>query len=217
MLSAKATAKSMTEGIEPPAEIKLFPIRGCILLPGEALPLNVFEPRYLNMVDDAMDSDRYIAIVQPVEGGSAEQPALAPIGTAGRIASFSETEDGRYLIVLEGVMRFRVVREIEAAAPYRVAEADYEGFEPDLAPSGLAPGVDREKFLVLLREFFDSAGLQADWDSVERAPLTAISDKVAMAAPFDAVAKQALLEAADPGERVSQLAAMMSEHLDPDG
>jgi len=204
----------MTEGIEPPVEIKLFPIRGCILLPGEPLPLNVFEPRYLNMIDDAMDGDRYIAIVQPVEGGTSEQPALAPIGTAGRIASFAETEDGRYLIVLEGVMRLRVVRELEMAAPYRVAQADYAGFEQDLTPGRLAPGVDREAFLSLLKAFFDTAGLQADWDSVERAPLTAIADKVAMAAPFDAVAKQALLEAADPGERVSALAAMMSEHLD---
>ncbi len=204
----------MTDGIEPPADLKLFPIRGCILLPGEALPLNVFEPRYLNMIDDAMDGDRYVAIVQPTEGGSSERPALASIGTAGRIASFSETDDGRYLIVLEGVTRFRIAEELDAPAPYRIARADYGGFEPDLSPQPLAPGVDRDAFLRLLRDFFASAGLQADWDSVERAPLTAVADKVAMAAPFDPVAKQALLEAADPAERVSTLAAMMSEHLD---
>lgn len=204
----------MTFGIQPPAQIPLFPIRGCILLPGEHLPLNVFEPRYLNMVDDAMAGDRYLGIVQPSGSGPAEKPELCSTGCAGVIASRNETEDGRYLIVLQGVIRFDIATEPDRLTPYRVAQADYTRFGGDLTPQALSPDIDRESFLSLLARFFEHTGLDADWESLAHAPVSSIADKVAMAAPFDADAKQALLEAIDSTARISTLASMMSLTLD---
>lgn len=207
----------MPQALRPPAEIPLFPIPGCILLPGEHLPLNVFEPRYLNMIDDAMRAERFIGIVQPSGTGPRERPGLAPIGCAGVIASHNETEDGRYLIVLQGVVRFALTGEAERATPYRLGLADYAPFTGDLTPQALSPGIDRARFLDLLVRFFDHAGLEADWESLKAAPLASIADKVAMAAPFDAAAKQALLEAGDADDRVRTLSAMMSLALDSSG
>ena len=207
----------MTEGVEPPGELPLFPIRGCILPPGEHLPLNVFEPRYLNMIDDAMAGDRHIGIIQPGDDGPKDKPSLERVGTAGRIVSHSETEDGRYLIVLAGVMRFVVAGEVDRLTPYRMARADYRGFEHDLEPRPLTDNAGRAAFLTRLRRFFDLAGLEADWDSIERAPLNAVVDKVAMAAPFDPDAKQALLTAPTPVDRAERLAAFMDAALDAAG
>jgi Lon protease-like protein len=207
----------MTEGIEPPGELPLFPIRGCILPPGEHLPLNVFEPRYLNMIDDAMQGDRHIAMLQPCDGGTREVPALERIGTAGRIVSHSETEDGRYLIVLEGVMRFRMVEEIDRQTPYRMARADYRGFEHDLMPDALDASGDKAGFLSVLRDFFTLTGIEADWDSIEAAPLSAIVDKVAMVAPFDPGAKQSLLEAKTRATRAERMAAFMTGAIKASG
>ena len=205
----------MTDPARPPATLPLFPIRGCILLPGEALPLNVFEPRYLNMLDDAMAAEGWLGIIQPRESGPSERPDLQPVGCAGRVASFKETEDGRYLIVLEGVSRFRLAGEGDAPTPYRVAKVDYKPFEHDADARPLGAADDHAGFHTLLRRFFDYAGLKADWDSIEQAPATLVADKVAMAAPFDAAAKQALLEAEDSRTRLKLLTAMMSEALDP--
>ena len=207
----------MTEGVEPPGELPLFPIRSCILPPGEHLPLNVFEPRYLNMIDDAMAGDRHIGVIQPTEQGPRERPALERVGTAGRIVSHSETEDGRYLIVLAGVMRFSVSEELDPKTPYRMARADYRGFEHDLEPRPLTGDDHRAAFLTRLRRFFDLTGLEADWESIERAPLGAVVDKVAMAAPFDADAKQALLTAPTPADRAERLSAFMDAALDSAG
>lgn len=207
----------MNKALRPPEELPLFPIRGCILLPGEHLPLNVFEPRYLNMVDDAVAAHGFLGIVQPRRDGPRDRPRLEAVGCAGRIASHAETEDGRYLIVLEGVARFALAAEIDRPTPYRLARADYAPFAGDLAaPAGQA-GIAREDFLALLQRFFAHAGLEADWESLSGAPLTRIADKVAMAAPFDAAAKQALLEAPDPVARLRTLSAMMSLALDTSG
>lgn len=204
----------MTDGVEPPGELPLFPIRGCILPPGEHLPLNVFEPRYLNMIDDAMAGDRYIGMIQPSAGGTAERPSLETIGTAGRIVSHSETEDGRYLIVLAGILRFRMTEEIDGLTPYRIARADYAEFQADLTPGPLAGLIDGETFLPLLRSYFNFAGIEADWDSIERAPLSVVVDKVAMAAPFEPAAKQALLTAPTCADRAKALAGLMTAALE---
>jgi Lon protease-like protein len=195
--------------MDAPSQIRLFPIRGCIMLPGEALPLNVFEPRYLNMVDDAMAADRFIGIIQPA-GGSPQRPGLQPVGTAGRIVSHRETEDGRYLVVLQGVARFRVADELDTRTPYRVARADYAGFEADLGPAVQPSASERQRFMALLRRFFEQTGIEADWPSIEKAPVGAITDRVAMAAPFEPPAKQALLEAPDTLARSRMLAGMMA-------
>jgi hypothetical protein len=207
----------MTEGMEPPGEVALFPIRGCILPPGEHLPLNVFEPRYLNMIDDALAGDHHIAVIQPADGGPKDRPGLERVGTLGRIVSHSETEDGRYLIVLAGVMRFTLAAELDRMTPYRMARVDYRGFEDDLEPRPLTDDAGRADFFGRLRRFFQLAGLEADWDSIERAPLNAVVDKVAMAAPFDADAKQALLTAPTPLDRAERLSAYMDAALDAAG
>lgn len=207
----------MTETVAIPEAIRLFPIRGCIMLPGEALPLNVFEPRYLNMIDDAMAAEKVIGIIQPAPGGAPDKPALRPVGTAGRIASFKETEDGRYLIVLQGLIRFRLAEELDMRTPYRMARADYLPFKADVEPAPLAEEAERAPFLVLLKRFFETAGIEADWDSLSQAPLSAIADKVALAAPFDPDAKQALLEASDPPARVRALSGMMSAAVEQGG
>ncbi len=202
--------------MDAPSQIRLFPIRGCIMLPGEALPLNVFEPRYLNMVDDAMAGDRFIGIIQPA-GGSPERPDLQPVGTAGRIVSHRETEDGRYLIVLQGVARFRVADEMEMRTPYRVARADYADFETDMGPAIQPSALERERFMALLKRFFEQTGIEADWPSIENAPVGAITDRVCMAAPFDPPAKQALLEAPDTLARSRVLSGMMAAVVEDAG
>lgn len=205
----------MNDTVALPEHIRLFPIRGCILSPGEALPLNVFEPRYLNMVDDAMASDRCLAVIQPRPGGPPERPVLERIGTAGRIASFRETGDGRYLIVLAALSRFHLGGEIDTQTPYRVARADYAGFEADLDPDPASDDeAERTRFLALLRRFFAHAGIEADWTGLDRAPLAVIVNKVCMAAPFDAPARQALLEAPDAAARGAMLAGMMRATVD---
>ncbi|GGG89147.1 ATP-dependent protease [Glycocaulis albus] len=198
-----------------PDTLPLFPIRGCILLPGEALPLNVFEPRYLNMVDDAMSGNGFLGIIQPRETGPREHPDLERVGTAGRIAKHTETSDGRYLIVLVGVSRFTLTAQPRLKTPYRVGRADYAGFEHDIeGPPADEAGADRAGFLALLQRFFQHAGIEADWSSMEHAPLSAITGKVAMAAPFDAACKQALLQASKPCVRRELLTSLMEGALE---
>lgn len=208
----------MTRAGDPPATIPVFPIRGCILLPGEALPLNVFEPRYLNMIDDVMAGGGWLGMIQPRATGPRERPDLESVGTAGKIATFSETGDGRYLIVVKGVTRFRLSAEADTLTPYRVAKADYSPFRADFE-AGLSGGAEqgRTSFLGLLRRFFDETGIDADWDSIERAPLAAIIGKVAMACPFDAASKQALLESRDMLARQRLLSGMMTAALEKTG
>lgn len=199
-----------------PETLPLFPIRGCILLPGEALPLNVFEPRYLNMVDDAMAGNGFLGMIQPRGSGPADRPDLERVGTAGRIAKYSETGDGRYLIVVVGLSRFTLAGELNLKTPYRVGRADYAGFEADISgPEADSQPQGREAFLALLKRFFAHAGIEADWDSVDGAPIAAIVNKVAMAAPFDGAAKQALLQARRIETRRALLQGLMEAALEP--
>ncbi|KAA5803917.1 peptidase S16 [Alkalicaulis satelles] len=195
-----------------PREIALFPIRGCILPPGENLPLNVFEPRYLNMVDDAMAGSGHIAMVQPRPGGAPDKPALERIATAGRIVSHTETQDGRYLIVLTGVSRFAIAAELDRKTPYRVARADYAEFEGDLIAPAPAEG-HRARLMGLMTGYFSHTGLTADWDALRAAPVNALVDRVAMAAPFSVEDKQALLAAPGGAPRAECLCALMEEAL----
>jgi len=199
---------------ELPAQLPLFPVRGCILVPGEHLPLNVFEPRYLNMADDAMAGDGLIAMIQPRPDGPRDRPRLERIGTAGRIASFSETDDGRYLIVLTGLVRFTLTGEADRPKPYRTGLADYRGFEDDLAPVPANGAPAHAAFLGRLRRFFGLTGVEADWASIEHAPLDRLTARTAMCAPFDSAAKQALLAAPTPQARAALLAGYMDAALD---
>ena len=203
-------AQGYVRATDLPQVIPVFPLPGAILLPRGQLPLNIFEPRYLNMIDDAMAGDRIIGMVQP-RGGSADLPALSPVGCAGRITSFAETSDGRYLITLTGCARFRLASELPTQTPYRQARADFTPYESDLAaPPVDDASLDREALLDALRVYLETRGLDIDWDTAETAPPEALVNSLSMALPFDPPEKQALLEAASLSDRSGVLTALMT-------
>lgn len=178
-----------------PETIAIFPLPGALLLPRSRLPLHIFEPRYLAMIDDVLKSPaRLIGMVQPFEGaGGADR--LHSIGCAGRVTALSETEDGRYMITLSGVSRFRVIREVEGFAPYRRCDVSWSGFERDRGVQEKDPGLERPPFLELLNRFFSSQGLSTDWDAVKEAEDELLINSLSMLCPFPPEDKQALLEA----------------------
>lgn len=184
-----------------PLVIPVFPLPGALLLPRGSLPLNIFEPRYLNMVDDAMAGDRIIGMVQTVPGGERSRPTLANVGCLGRITSYAETADGRYLITLTGVCRFRVGPELSSATPYRQVRAVYGEFESDLVESDTpaGPASEAEDLMQALKAYLARKGLGLDWETAVKAPWTTLVDSLSMALPFDPAEKQALIEA-DAGE-----------------
>ncbi len=202
-----------------PQAIALFPLSGAILMPRGVLALNVFEPRYLNMVDDALGGERLIGMIQPAIGAENEQvPHLCDVGAVGRITSFNETEDGRYLITLTGICRFDLEQELEADAPYRQALVSYEAFADDFTPS---PGrsIDRAALMGSLKTYAALHGFQVDWQAVEQAPTETIINVAAQICPFDAASKQALLETITLEERARALVALIewdSASNDPD-
>lgn len=200
-------AQGYVRAADLPQVIPVFPLPGAILLPRGQLPLNIFEPRYLNMVDDAMAGDRMIGLIQP-SGGPASHPSLAAVGCAGRITSFAETSDGRYLITLTGVCRFRIAAEMASPTPYRQVRAAFAAFEADLqAPIG--DGFDREAFLSALRAYLERRQLDIDWETAESAPQEALVNSLAMALPFELVEKQALLESPRLEDRCETLTALL--------
>ncbi|SET50355.1 LON peptidase substrate-binding domain-containing protein [Oceanicella actignis] len=193
-----------------PDALPVFPLPGALLLPRGRLPLNIFEPRYLTMLEDVMKTEhRLIGMVQPLESRAGEPPELRRIGCAGRLTAFSETEDGRYLITLSGVCRFRVARELEGFAPYRRVEADWRSFLGDLEGEEDDPGLDRDAFLELLMRFFQVAQLSSDWESLRKAEPEMLVNSLAMLCPFSVEEKQALLEAPSLSERRETLTALM--------
>lgn len=193
-----------------PETIPVFPLSGALLLPEGHLPLNIFEPRYLAMFDAAIASHRLIGMVQPAlqapEAGT-EGGALSPIGCIGRITSFSETGDGRYVVSLTGVCRFRLIEELEGKTPYRVFKQ--APFIADLSGEDGEEGIDRANLLRVFRNFLESNQLEADWDSVERAGNRVLVNSLSMMSPFGPAEKQALLEAPDLKSRADALIAIM--------
>ena len=202
-------AQGYVRAVDLPQVIPVFPLPGAILLPRGQLPLNIFEPRYLNMIDDAMAGDRVIGMIQP-GGGPRRLPSLSPIGCAGRITSFNETSDGRYLITLTGCARFRLAAELPIQTPYRQIRADFAPFEADLAaPPVDDVGLDRETLLDALRAYLETRGLDIDWDTAETAPPEALINSLSMALPFEPAEKQALVEAPTLTDRFDTLTALL--------
>ncbi|MFN3858898.1 MAG: LON peptidase substrate-binding domain-containing protein [Caulobacter sp.] len=191
-----------------PQVIPVFPLDGAVLLPGGQLPLNIFEPRYLNMLDDAMAGDRMIGMIQTLPGGDRERPLLAPVGCAGRVTSFAETQDGRYLITLTGVCRFRLAEELNLKTPYRQARADFAAFVDDLQPADTVV-FERRPFLNAMKHYLEARGLAVDWEAAEAAPGDALIDSLSMGLPFEPNEKQALLEARTHADRAEILLALM--------
>jgi Lon protease-like protein len=195
-----------------PAIIPVFPLDGALLLPQGFLPLNIFEPRYLNMVDDALAGERLIGMIQTTDGGSRQRPTLAGVGCVGRLTAFSETGDGRYMITLTGLCRFRVGRELLVQTPYRQVEAMFSPYEADLAEDDAEDdedGFDRVRFLASLKAYLDHRGMEIDWAGAAEAPCGALVNSLAMALPFEPAEKQALLEAPDAETRKAALVALM--------
>ncbi|UEM03512.1 LON peptidase substrate-binding domain-containing protein [Skermanella rosea] len=192
-----------------PEIISIFPLTGVLLLPRGKLPLNIFEPRYLAMTDDALSGNRMIGIIQPSDPLSrASAPPVYPIGCAGRITSFSETDDGRYLITLTGVCRFEVVRELPIVRGYRRVTASWERFADDLAEPGPAL-FDRARLVEGLRTYFKIQGISANWDAIEATPDERLVTSLAMICPFEPSEKQALLECGTLSERASMMIAII--------
>ena len=199
---------------ELPAVLSVFPLPGALLLPRGKLPLNIFEPRYLAMIRDAMANSQMIGMIQP--RGIAEEDsdpipddaALYGTGCVGRITAFEESEDGRYTITLTGLCRFDVAREIEGRAGYRRVQADYTAYEADLTPAdNRVPG--RDRLLGALRAYFEREGVAADWTAVTSSGDEPLVTALSMICPFGPEEKQALLEAPTIGRRTELLAALI--------
>jgi len=198
-----------------PDILPIFPLTAVLLLPRGRLPLNIFEPRYLAMTRDALGGARLIGMVQPNEpaaGGpgidNRMNPPVYPVGCAGRITQFSETDDGRYLLTLTGVSRFRIREELPLVSGYRRVVPDWRPFAHD-QDSLADPGFDRERLIRGLKGFFAGRQISADWEAIEKAPGEQLVISLAMACPFAPSEKQALLEAADPDERAKLLTALV--------
>jgi len=185
-----------TQDADLPDTIPVFPLPGALLLPRARLPLHIFEPRYLAMLDDTLKtSHRLIGMIQPMDTPGEGEKRLHTIGCAGRVTAFSETEDGRYMITLSGVSRFRITREVSGFAPYLKADVNWSGFERDFGSAEHDGKFDRDKFLSLLRRFFDDKGMETEWDSLHQAEDELLINSLSMLCPFDPEDKQALLEA----------------------
>ncbi len=198
-----------------PDSIPIFPLPGALLLPRARLPLNIFEPRYLAMLDDTLKTDhRLIGMIQPVvmpEGRSSGR--LHRIGCAGRVTALQETEDGRYLITLTGVSRFRVGEVQEGFTPYTRAAADWSSFERDLGREEADDTFDRPAFLDVLSRYFETAQLSSDWDSLKEANEELLINSLSILCPFDPEEKQALLEAPTLMNRRETLVTLMEFSL----
>ncbi|MEQ8667313.1 MAG: LON peptidase substrate-binding domain-containing protein [Rhodospirillales bacterium] len=202
-----------------PETAPVFPLSGVLLLPDAKLPLNIFEPRYLNMVEDALGQGRTIGILQPRADGvesPAGQPPIYDIGCLGRIVSFAETGDGRFIITLLGLTRFRVAEELPVHRGYRRARLDYGGFEVDLDDDHDALD-DRPRLMEAVEAYFSQAGIDADWSTIEDADDTALVTSLSMLCPFEAGEKQALLECADTRSRGAMLIDLMILAMHGDG
>ena len=193
-----------------PKVIPVFPLPGALLLPRGQMPLNIFEPRYLAMVSDALASDRLIGMIQPDndEADLSGSPALKQVGCAGRITSFAETPDGRILITLSGICRFAIAREISSDKPYRQVEPDFSAFADDLVDTDDDDTVDRTSLLKVFQEYLTANDMSADWDQVKAASTEALVNTLAVLAPHAPRDKQALLEAKDLKSRADVLIAL---------
>ena len=192
---------------ELPETVPVFPLEGVLLLPRGQLPLNIFEPRYLQMFEDALGKGRLLGLVQPYddEGGTDN---LQRVGCLGRISSFSETDDGRMVVSLTGVARFAVAEELNVLTPYRQIRADYRPFESDLIADVGSIDVNREGVLDVLKRYLEANGMSADWPAIESSNNEALVNSLCIISPYGAQEKQAMLEAATLAERAEILIAL---------
>jgi Lon protease-like protein len=200
---------------EMPAIIPVFPLAGALLLPRRPLPLSIFEPRYLAMIDDALSGERLIGMIQPSDGEEASDisPELCAIGCAGRLTQFAETGDGRCFITLTGVARFRLIGDAPAVTPYRQARVDFSQFSNDFREGEGEGAVDRSSLLTALRKFAEANQFKVDWDDIKNASNEALVNGLSMLSPYGSKEKQALLEASDLKARADMLVAITQMEL----
>lgn len=197
-----------------PDTLPLFPLPGALLLPRSRLPLHLFEPCYLAMLDDALKTpERLVGMVQPNAVPGRDGDGLQAIGCAGRVTQFSETEDGRYMITLTGISRYRIAEEIDGFTPYRRARVSWDGFDRDLGPADADDGFDRPAFLSLLGRYFRARDLQTDWDTLKEAEDELLINSLSMLLGFDPEDKQALLEAPSLSTRRETLVTLIEYTL----
>jgi Lon protease-like protein len=199
-----------------PEVIPVFPLPGALLLPRGQMPLNIFEPRYLAMVDDAFrDGHRLIGMIQPdlAHSASEDKPELFHVGCVGRITQFAESGDGRYILELTGVARFKVVEELTVLTPYRQCKVDFFAYADDLVARKGEDDVDRKRLLEVLTDFLKVNNLKVDWDGIENAPNEALVNALAMMSPYGPPEKQAMLEATDLKTRAEILIAVTEMDL----
>jgi Lon protease-like protein len=198
-----------------PDVVPVFPLSGALLLPRGQMPLNIFEPRYLAIVDAALKDARMIGMVQPDpdHDTGARVPELAKVGCLGKITQFSEIGDNRYMITLSGVSRFRIVEEVLAVTPYRQCRIDYAPFIADFTEKAGEDQVDRASLIKTLKDFVEANDLSIDWNGINSAGNEALVNALSMMAPFGAREKQALLEAEDLKTRADLLVAMTEIEL----
>ncbi len=219
---------TLTERYRRPADlpprIPIFPLRGAILLPRATLPLNIFEPRYLEMIDHAMSGARIIGILQPVVSGDDDQEspadksaALRSVGCAGRVTSYQELDDGHLIITLTGITRFQCVGEAESELPYRIMSVSYDKFASDLTEGLGEEMVDRQNLLRVLRTYLDANRLKTDWSTIQRASNEFLINALSVMCPYGPEEKQALLEAKDLRSRAEVLVALAEIDLASNG
>lgn len=191
---------------ELPPSVSVFPLAGALLLPRAELPLNIFEPRYLAMFNNAIAMDRVVGMIQPVEDG--DRPRLSRVGCLGRIIGFAETDDGRLLITLRGICRFRVLKEKRVVTPYRRFDVSYDDFAADLVVENQGRTVDREALVKAFRMYLEANSMTANWDEVAQVSTENLVNTLSQMAPYPVEEKQALLEAPDLQSRAEMLIAL---------
>lgn len=193
-----------------PTAIPIFPLSGVLLLPRNHLPLSIFEPRYLSMVDSALTGDRMIGMIQPRKPDADDPPPVYPVGCAGRIVQFEEAEDGRYLISLKGLIRFNVIEELpfDDRLSFRQVRPDWSEFSADLSPEE-DDDLDRSRLLVSLKSYFKMQEIEANWDAITGSPAERLINSLSMVCPFESSEKQALLEAPTVVDRLDVLTSLV--------
>jgi Lon protease-like protein len=191
-----------------PEFIPVFPLEGALLLPRGQMPLNVFEPRYVAMIDHAMAGNRIIGIIQPLPGSDEAEADLFAIGCAGRVTSYAETGDGRYMIALTGIARFKILEEMPSIAGFRQCRISSEPFRDDFTEEVGSDSVDRNQLLDVFRQYLDANRLEADWSSIDKASNETLVNALSMMSPYGPAEKQALLEAPSLRARAETLIAL---------
>ena len=204
----------MTSLEKLPAEIPVFPLSNFIIFPETTAPLNIFEPKYIQMIDDSMKSNRMIGMIQPTKNGMLKKPDLYKVGCVGKIKSFNETDDGRYLIILNGVSRFKITEEVSTKKLYRVCKINYENFASDIVEKKEKINFSNlELIFKNVKNLFEKKGFMINWSELKNQDLNLTINTLSMVSPFSLEEKQTLLETIDIKSRKSKLEEILKTYI----